>query len=355
MLDTPTILEIPPYDEHVKYGGCMQRSTSLALRAEGIEPPLLLGKFWRFSREWGPPFRNKASFAMTTGDFHVFAARFDDTRDALAKHQIEVVTCRGMGADESWARILARLEARRPTPILLDNFYLRVHESFYQKVHGTHVFAVGGYEASTDTVHVFNVRESLEDWQIPRSTLTQAWATEEYTFYDIVPASAAPYPSQAIRADLLACIREMLPAHRGEHWSRGVPAIRRFADDLEAYQGRDPDHVRAVLEDGFHQLPPIREQRLLMGRSLQVIGESLALPALIDLGVTVTDLGKAWSVARNWFLRAIELDLSRGLTRLAAKLREVADAEELALIRLGELCESGAWRMDAAVPLTLRQ
>ena len=85
MLNTPTVLEVPAFDEHIRYGGCMQRSTSLALRAEGVEPPQLLGKYWRFIREWGPPFRNKASFAISDGAFHVFASKFDDSREALSR------------------------------------------------------------------------------------------------------------------------------------------------------------------------------------------------------------------------------------------------------------------------------
>ena len=142
----------------------MQRSTSLALRAEGVEPPQLLGKYWRFIREWGPPFRNKASFAISDGAFHVFASKFDDSREALSRHGIDVVMCRGMGPVESWNRILDRLARGRPTPILLDNYHLKIHETFYQKIHGTHVFAVGGYDPEAGQVHVFNVRESVEDW-----------------------------------------------------------------------------------------------------------------------------------------------------------------------------------------------
>ena len=186
MLNTPTVLEVPAFDEHIRYGGCMQRSTSLALRAEGVEPPQLLGKYWRFIREWGPPFRNKSSFAISDGAFHVFASKFDDSREALSRHGIDVVMCRGMDPVESWNRILERLARGRPTPILLDNYHLKIHETFYQKIHGTHVFAVGGYDPEARQVHVFNVRESVEDWQVPFETVLEAWATEEYTWFDVL-------------------------------------------------------------------------------------------------------------------------------------------------------------------------
>ena len=356
MLNTPTVLEVPAFDEHIRYGGCMQRSTSLALRAEGVEPPQLLGKYWRFIREWGPPFRNKASFAISEGAFHVFASKFDDSREALSRHGIDVVMCRGMGPVESWNRILDRLARGRPTPILLDNYHLKIHETFYQKIHGTHVFAVGGYDPEAGQVHVFNVRESVEDWQVPFDTVLEAWATEEDTWFDVLaPSELRPDTAAAVRDDIRACVGGMLPQHPGEHWARGVPAIRRFADELETYPSRfQAEEVRAFLEDGFHQLPGIREQRLLFGRALGAIGQRLALAPLSDIAVQVEQVGKTWSVARNWFLRAAEGDLGRGVSRLAAKLREVADAEERTLLTLAELCDSPTWPGEAVVGITLQ-
>src|SRR5579864_7248425 len=102
----PADLEVPPMDHSVRYGGCMQRGTSVCLRAHGLEPPVLLGMYWRFCREWGPPFRNKS--LVMYGAFNVYAGRYDDARDALARYGITMTYCSGMGQETSWRWVRER-------------------------------------------------------------------------------------------------------------------------------------------------------------------------------------------------------------------------------------------------------
>jgi len=333
----------------------MQRSIALCLRAEGFEPPILLGKFWRFSREWGPPFRNKASMSLMRGAFHVVAGRFTDARDALAQHSITVVTCQGMGMDSAWERILHRLGIARPTAVLLDDYYLPIHQTLYQKTHATHVYAVGGYDATARVVTIFNVSQTIETWPIPLDIFITAWATEEFPWFDLLLPPVHPlYTTDALKENYRQNVAHMMPQHPGEHWGNGVPAIRRLASDLATYPDRfAPEALKDILEDGFHQLAGIREQRWLYATGLQLVASQLSLDPLVDISQRFESLGKAWSAARNWCMRATEIDLDKGVRRLVEKLNEIADAEETTAVALQNLLDSSQWPQGNPIDLHL--
>ena len=333
----------------------MQRGTSVCVRARGLEPPVLLGLYWRFCREWGPPFRNKGH--VMEGVFSVYAGLYDDARDALARHGITMTYCSGMGPEASWEWVLERLHAGIPVTALLDSYHLPVYLTFYQKLHETHVYVVGGYDPANAVVYLVNPRQKVEVWPTPLNEFMTAWSREEYEWYDIqVPDRLPPYTTDDLRDDLWRSLRQMLPAHRGESWRAGVPAIRRFADDFATYPQRfEPEVLKGILEDGFHQLPSMREQRWLFSTRLRLIALQLGFDELHDVSLRVYEAGKRWSVARGWCVRAAEMEnLDRGVGRLVQKLREAAAAEEESASALRSLLESPRWPRGIPIDLGLR-
>lgn len=351
----PPDLRVPPMDHSVQHGGCMQRCTSICLRAMDIEPPVVLGKYWHFHREWGPPYRHKS--LVMDGAFHVYAGFFDDARDALERHGVTLTYCQGMGAETAWQWVLGRVDAGQPVAVLLDSFHLPVYLSFYQRMHLTHVYVVAQFDRATGTVYVLNPRHEVEVWPTPLDTFLTAWAREEYEWYDIAAPAALPdYTTDDLQDDLRRNVRHMLPEHPGAHWTRGVPAVRRFAGELAGYPDRfDEEELKAILEDGFHQLPGVREQRSLHGMALRLIALQIDSAELFEIGQALERLGRSWSVARNWFVRAAEMDDVRsGTLRLAGRLAKLADAEEEALVRLRSLLESERWPSGRRIELHVR-
>jgi hypothetical protein len=350
----PPDLEVPPMDHTVKYGGCMQRCTSVCLRHLGIDPPVALGRYWRFLREWGPPFRHKS--LVMDGAFHVHASFFDDARDALAARGVQLTYCQGMGREVAWEWVTERVRGGQPVAVLLDSFYLPVYANFYQRVHLTHVYVLARVDG--DTAYLLNPRHEVEVWPTAVDVVLTAWAREEYEWYEIVLPNPLPaYTTDDLRADELANVHGMLPDHPGEHWTKGVPAIRRFADELTTYPDRFGDlALKDVLEDGFHQLPGLREQRWLHGAALRLIALQLQFDELHEVGRMLEAVGQSWSVARNWFVRAAEMDdMRRGVGRLSGRLRQVADAEEEAATRLRAVLESDRWPAGQQIDLRLRE
>lgn len=351
----PPDLSVPPPDHSVRHGGCMQRCVSICLRSHGLEPPVLLGRYLRFLREWGPPFRHKS--LVMDGAFFVFASYFDDARDALRRHGITLTYCQGMGRDLAWEWVVERVRSGRPVGTLLDSFHLPVYPNFFQKLHLTHVYVVGKVDAAEGLVYLLNPRTEIEVWAIPVDVFLTAWAREEYEWYDIaVPEVLAPYTTDDLREDLRANVQGMLTRHPGEQWTTGVGAIRRFAGELAEYPQRfGVEQLKEILEDGFHQLPNVREQRWLHGMALRLIGLELELGELYEIGRQLDDLGKGWSVARNAFVRAAESrDVGRGVQRLVGRLQELADAEERAMEDLASFLDSRRWPAGAAVGRELR-
>ncbi len=354
--DWPPGLEVPPMDHTVRYGGCMQRCTSVCLRAMGLDPPVALGRYWRFLREWGPPFRSKT--LVMDGAFHVHASFFDDARDALAARGVRLTYCVGMGQEASWEWVKEIVRGGQPVGTSLDSFHLPVYANFYQRMHLTHVYVVARFDAEAGVVYLLNPRHEVEVWPTPLDVFLTAWAREEHEWYEIqVPDPLPPYTTEDLRADLWRNVGAMLPDHRGEHWNKGVPALRRFAEELATYPDRFGEQaLKEILEDGFHQLPGIREQRWLHGAALRLIGLQLELGELHEVGRKLEAIGQAWSGARNWFVRAAEMDdLARGVRRLVQRLEEVADREEAAVTLLRAVLESPRWPACRPVDLRLRE
>ncbi len=351
----PSDLSVPPMDHAVRYGGCMQRCTSVCLRALGLDPPIALGRYWRFLREWGPPFRSKT--LVMDGAFHVHASFFDDARDALEARGVRLTYCVGMGRDTAWDWVLERVRTGQPVATLLDSFHLPVYANFYQRMHLTHVYVVAKFDLDDGVVYLLNPRHEVEVWPTALDVFLTAWAREEYEWYEIrVPDPLPPYTTHDLRADLWRNVRGMLPEHPGEHWAKGVPAIRGFASELMGYPARfGGQELRGILEDGFHQLPGLREQRWLHGAALRLIALQLEHDGLHEVGRKLEGVGQAWSAARNWFVRAAEMDdLERGVARLVQRLYEVADREEEAVTLLRSVLESPSWPDGRAIDLRLR-
>lgn len=356
LVDVPADLDVPPMDHSVRYGGCMQRCTSVCLRHAGLEPPVLLGQFWRFQREWGPPFRHKGR--VNEGVFNVWGGYFDDARDALARRGVTLTYCQGLGRERSWEWVLARMRGGQPVAVLLNSFHLPVYANFYQTLDITHVYVAAQFDPASRVVYVLNPRQEVEVWAIDHDTFMTAWSREEYEWYDIAVPDALPaYTTGALRDDLRQSVADMLPGHPGEHWNKGVPAVRRFADDLATYPERlEEQELKAVLEDGFHQLPGVREQRWLLGAKLRLVALQLGFEELHEVGRGLDAVGRSWSVARNWFVRAADSgDLRRGVQQLTEKLRGAADAEERTLLKLRELLDSPAWPSAERIDLRLRE
>jgi hypothetical protein len=351
----PPDLAVPPPDHSVQHGGCMQRSVSICLRSHGLEPPVLLGRSLRFMREWGPPFRHKS--LVMDGAFFLFASYFDDARDALRRHGITLTYCQGMGRDLAWEWLAERVRAGRPVAALLDSFHLPCYPNFFQKLHLTHVYVVGKIDQAEGLVYLLNPRTEIEVWPIPLEVFLTAWAREEYEWYDIaVPDSLAPYTTDDLREDLRENVRGMLPDHPGEQWANGVGALRRFAGELATYPDQfGEEELKGILEDGFHQLPNVREQRWLHGMALRLIGLEIECSELHELGRRLDDLGRGWSVARNAFVRAADAsDPARGVQRLVGRLHELADGEERLMADVAAFVASPRWPAGVDVGRELR-
>jgi hypothetical protein len=259
-----------------------------------------------------------------------------------------------MGFEESWGRVQARLADGVPTTVLLDEYYLPMFEEFYQQAHTPHAFSVVAFDSGQETIQFLNIRRSVEVCEVPLATFREAWS-EGHSWYDLVMPDALPtLTAEAARQDLLAGAAQMLPAHPGEYWHTGVPAIRQFANDMSALdrhlEGRDLD---AALEEGFHQFVNIREQRGLAATTVTMLAEQLSDEALHEAGRALDGIAKRWNDARKAFVRSMGTDPGSVLPELGERIHDIADAEERGVRDLRTALEPGRWSADKRIELRL--
>lgn len=332
----------------VTLGGCIESTVSLALWELGFCPPLLLGKFWGFSREPGPPFRNK--YQVSDGAFHIFPG--GPPRDALARHGIRLSLCRGMSRADSWARITANLHERRSTPVMLDNYHLPFYNTFHNRHHALHTYSVVGLGEQGDVVEILDLRHhAIKRYQLPCELFMQAWATDLFPWYSIDCAAQRPYTVADLASDLDQNLGGLLPAHPGEYWSTGIPAVRTFAAELGGYPDKfEANTLRAICEDGFHQVPPIRNQRFLHSIALGLAGRQLGNRLVVDLGQQLREIARGWNAIRTRFARAAKPESTTAdVNRIIEKIRFVADLEEQGAERLREVIDSLEQSVDTPI------
>ena len=197
----------------------------------------------------------------------------------------------------------------------------------YNRIPGaSEAMLIYGYDQAADALMALVNPQGFMG-EVPLSRLFEM--LPELVVYDYaVPEGLDPYPVEKVGQVLLEDVREMLAGNKVGRVETGLPAAQHFVEEMERQIERDPESMRAWMQEVFCQMALLGPQRRRLDDNLRRLAAATGLGALSAAADTFGDIGRRWETTCDLFFKGACNDPAAMLKRIRKCVQGLLSLEE---------------------------